>query len=406
MYGGTPGGIAAAITAARLGRTVTLVCYHRHLGGMAASGLGRSDVETREAIGGLFREFVDNIYRYYVRTYGEDSENVRMCQKGYCYEPSVAEGIFDAMVGTEPRVRVLRNHRLEEVLRAGNRVTGIRVRDRDTQAITELRGSIFIDASYEGDLAAYAGARYRVGRESRAEFNERHAGVVYLDPKTRAFLPGSTGEGDDRIGAYTFRLCLSYDAANSYVLTSPPADYQRGRYTGYFDDLKAGRMSTAPSHSPELPPYANTMLRALTISSIPNHKTDVNIYAGLLGYPFPEENYGYPDASWAEREKITEHLRNLTLGLLWFLQNDAEIPAEQRQLARHYNLAKDEFLDNGHFPWQLYVREARRIVGLYTLTENDVIAGSNQERARIQGDSITAGEYPIDSMPVRKKQPR
>jgi len=404
VYGGTPGGIAAAISAARLGRTVTLVSYQRHLGGMTASGLGRSDIETHEAIGGFFREFVGNVYRYYVGKYGEQSENVRQCNHGYFCEPAVAEHVFDELVAAEPRIRILRNNRLEEVLRAANRVTGIRVRDRDTQALTELRGGIFIDASYEGDLAAYAGAAYRVGRESRADFNELHAGVVYLDPKTRSFLPGSTGEGDDRIGAYTFRLCLSYDEANSYVLTSPPPDYQRARYTGYFDDLKAGRMSTAPAH-PEVPPYANTMLRAFTLSPLPNRKIDANLYAGLLGYPFPEENYGYPDASWAEREKITERIRNITLGLLWFLQNDPEIPAEQRQMARRYNLAKDEFTDNGHFPWQLYVREARRIVGLYTLSENDVTVGPSRGRARIHGDSITAGEYPIDSMPVRKRQP-
>jgi hypothetical protein len=405
VYGGTPGGIAAAISAARLGRTVTLVEYQRHLGGMSASGLSRSDVVTRGAIGGLFREFTGNVYRYYVRKYGEQSENVRLCQNGYCYEPSVAEHIFDQMVAAEPRLRVLRNHRLEEMLRTAHRVTGIRVGDRDTQAITELRGGIFIDASYEGDLAAYAGVACRVGRESRAEYNEPHAGVVYLDPKTRTLLPQSTGEGDHRIGAYTFRLCLSYDPANSYFLTSPPPDYQRARYTGYFDDLKAGRMSTQPSHSPEVPNYANTMLRAFTISSIPNHKTDVNTYAGLLGYPFPEENYGYPDGSWEDRERITQHLRNITLGLLWFLQNDPEIPLNQRQLARRFNLAKDEFNDNGCFPWQLYVREARRIVGLYTLSENDVTLSPGSERARVHRDSIAAGEYPIDSMPVRKRQP-
>jgi hypothetical protein len=124
-----------------------------------------------------------------------------------------------------------------------------------------------------------------------------------------------------------------------------------------------------------------------------------------LGFPFPEINYGYPEADWEERERISERIRNLTLGLLYFLQNDPEIPAEHRELANQYHLAKDEFIDNDNFPWQLYVREARRIVGLYTLTENDTIAGPELGRTTIHEDSIAAGEFPVDSFPVRKRQP-
>ncbi|MEO7650763.1 MAG: FAD-dependent oxidoreductase, partial [Bryobacteraceae bacterium] len=209
VYGGTPGGIASAVSAARLGHSVALLEYHRHLGGMSASGLGKSDIETREAIGGLFREFVDRVKEYYVELYGAGSENVKLSRDGYYYEPSVAEKVFDKMVATESRVRVFRGYELLEAIRAGNRVVGLRARNRATGVVEEFRGRILIDGTYEGDLAAFAGARYRVGRESRAEFNEQHAGVVYQDHETRAFLPGTTGEGDKRIPAYTYSLCLT-----------------------------------------------------------------------------------------------------------------------------------------------------------------------------------------------------
>jgi flavin-dependent dehydrogenase len=177
VYGGTPGGVASAVAAARQGRTVALIEYHRHIGGMTTSGLGKSDIETREAIGGLFREFTGKVYAHYVERYGAQSENVKLSRQGYYYEPSVAQRVLDRMVLDESKIRLFTYHRLEEVIRQGSRVTGIRVRDRAAGTTAEFRARIFIDASYEGDLAAYAGARYRIGREARAEHDELHAGV-------------------------------------------------------------------------------------------------------------------------------------------------------------------------------------------------------------------------------------
>ncbi|MEO7653291.1 MAG: FAD-dependent oxidoreductase, partial [Bryobacteraceae bacterium] len=264
-----------------------------------------------------------------------------------------------------------------------------------------------IDGTYEGDLAAFAGARYRVGRESRAEFNEQHAGVVYQDHETRAFLPGTTGEGDKRIPAYTYSLCLTTDLANSRIISSPPPEYDRRIYLNYIDDWKAGRfgpprvMKDGVGH---FGPFIGTVVRALSAAEIPNRKLDVNINPRVLGFPFGEENYAYPDAGWVEREKISMRIRNMTLGLVYFLQNDPDVPAEHRELARRYHMARDEFTDNDNFPWQLYVREARRIVGRYTMSENDVILGPGLGRPRIHADSIAAGEYPIDSFPSRKRE--
>jgi len=408
VIGGTPGGIAAAVTAARHGRSVALVEYHAHLGGMAASGLGKSDVETKEAIGGLWREFVDRVLKHYIKTYGPAHENVKLCREGYYYEPSVAEKIFDTMVAEQPRIRVFKRHQLATATRDGNRVVAAHVIDRASGAKRELRGGVFIDATYEGDLLAAAGAAYRLGRESRAEFNELHAGVVYMDYETRTFLPGTTGEGDKRLSAYTYRLCLTKDPANSVPLTGPPAGYDRTRFTGYLDDWRAGRFAPPKQMKEGIGYYAptfGTVVRALSMADLPNGKLDVNMNPRPLGFPFTEENYDYPEADWTKREQISERLRNLTLGLLWFLQNDSEIPAEHRQLARQFNLPRDEFTGNGHFPWQLYVREARRLIGEYTLTENDLIVGPALGRTRVHADSIAAGEYPIDSFPVRKREP-
>ncbi len=407
VYGGTPGGVATAISAARLGRSVALIEYHKHLGGMTTSGLGKSDIETRDAIGGLFREFVGEVHKYYIGRYGAGSQNVELSRGGYYYEPSVAQKIIDEMVAKENRIRVFTYHRLEEAIRHGSRLTAIRVVNRQTGAMEEFRGRVFADGTYEGDLLAYAGARYRLGRESRKEFNELHAGVVYQDYETRTFLAGTTGEGDRRITAYTYRLCLTTNPANSNILRAAPPDYDRTRYLGYIDDWKSGRMGP-PKVMKEgvgyFAPTFNTAVRALSIAELPNNKTDVNMNPRPLGFPFAEENYDYPEAGWEQREKISTRIRNITLGLLYFLQNDEAIPAEHRKLANQYHLAKDEFADNGNFPWQLYVREARRLVGLYTLTENDTIVGPDLGRTRVHSDSIAAGEFPVDSFPVRKRE--
>src|SRR5581483_11933761 len=408
VYEATPGGIGAAIAAARLGHTVALIESQGHIGGMSTSGLGKSDIETREAIGGLFREFVGKVYQDYVKVYGADSENVKLCRDGYYYEPSVAERILREMIRAESRITLLMRRRLEEVVRSGNRVTAIRVRNTENGEVAEFRGKVFIDGTYEGDLAAFAGAENRVGRESRSETNELYAGVVYMDYDTKAFLPGTTGDGDKRIQAYTYRLCLTDDPANSYVLKEPPPGYDRNTYTGYIDDWKAGRLGP-----PKVPkegvgsytPTYNTVVRALSIAPAPNHKSDVNINPRAPELPCGGEKYDYPDADWKRRAEITGRHRNLTLGLLYFLQNDLEVPPEQRQLARRYQLPKDEFTDTGHFPWQLYVREARRLVGVATLSEHDLFVGPDLGRTRIHADSIAAGEFPIDSFPVRKREP-
>ncbi len=406
VYGGTPGGIATAISAARQGRRVTLVEYQDHIGGMTTSGLGKSDIENRAMIGGLFKEFITGVYDHYLATYGPDHESTKLCNQGYYAEPSVAEKVLEAMLAKETKITVLKGWRLKSTQVQDSRLTKIEIVSRRDAAAEALSAQVFVDATYEGDLYAAAGAEFRLGRESRQEFDEPHAGVVYFDYQTHEFLPGSTGAADARLPAYTYRLCLTKDPANARPMTEPPAGYDRTAYLGYFDDLKAGRLAGPKVFKPGRgynPAHFDTLVRALSVTDIPGGKTDVNINPRPLGFPFPEENQGYIEGDDATRRRICEKHRSLTLGLLWFLQNDPEVPEAHRRLANEMHLTKDEFSDNGGFPWQLYVREGRRLIGEYTLTEHD-ITGKGQE-PKHHADSIAVGEFPIDSFPASKRQP-
>ena len=408
VVGGTPSGIAAAVTAARLGRSVVLVEYHPTLGGMSASGLGKSDIENRSLICGLFSEFTDRVRKYYIKRYGINSENVRLCHDGYYYEPSVAESIFNQLINEQGLITVLNNHQFESTLKRNQKATGVVVIDRKLGIRRKLLAPILIDATYEGDVYAGAGAKYRLGRESRDEFGEPHAGTIYFDYRKGIFLQGSTGKGDNRLPAYTYRLCLTTSASNAYPLTEPPANYDPSHYIGYFEDLKQGRLAGPKSFKPGrgyYPEHFNTLVRALSVTDIPNQKTDVNMNPRPLGFPFAEENEGYVEGSWEAREKISINIRNLTLGLLWFLQQESTVSEKHRKIARAYHLPKDEFTGTNHFPHQLYIREARRLVGLYTLTEHDVTRNSKRTNAGHFNDAVALGEFPIDSFPVRKRQP-
>ena len=408
VAGATPGGIASAIAAARGGCSVLLLEYHHHIGGMSSSGLGKSDVEKRHLIGGLFQEFTEKVKQHYLETCGEESDNYALCHEGYYFEPSVAEKIFDEMIQSQAKITLRLNCQITRAEMAGNRGSGIEFENRANGIRTRVSAKAFIDATYEGDLLALSGAGYRLGRESRDEFHEPHAGRIYYDYENGVILPGSTGEGDDRLPAYTFRLCLSMDPANAEPISSAPEDYNRNHYTPYLDDLKKGRLRGPKNWKPGRgyePSHFDTMVRALSVTSLPNGKTDVNINPRPLGFPFAEENTNYVTGSDACRQTTTQRIRNLTLGLLFFLQNDTEILEEHRAIARQYHPARDEFTDNGFFPFQLYVREARRLKGEYTLTEHDITC-TNEKISEHHPDTIAIGEFPIDSFPCRKKQPQ
>lgn len=393
VIGATPGGIATAVTAARLGRRVLLIEYHRHVGAMSTSGLGASDIEHRAVIQGIFREFVDRVKAYYVGKYGADSEDVKLCRDGYWYEPSVAEQIFEGFLKEQMSLTVLKNQQLEKVETQGGRVVAAVFKDRASGMLRTITGKIFADGTYEGDVYALAGAAFRLGRESRDEFQEPHAGHIYANARSQTI--GGTGAGDKRLPAYTFRLCLTSDKDNQVPLTAPPPDYDRTRYLGYLDDLKSGRFGAG----------RNLTTIAFTLRQLPNHKIDVNMKPTPLGFVFAEENAGYVEEDTAAREAHVMRLRNLTLGLLWFLQHDEQVPADAHELALKYQPCRDEFSDNGNFPFQLYIREARRLIGEYTLSEKNITEQPGVVSERLHPDSIAVGEFPIDSFPMQKRQP-
>lgn len=391
VIGGTPGGIATAVTAARLGHRVTLVEYHRRIGGMSASGLGASDIENRAMIQGFFREFVDRVKAHYVGVYGEKSEAVKLCKDGYWYEPSVAEKVFESFVAEQPKITVLKHHQLLSAEVKNERVVAVTILNRSMKAEQKLHAKVFVDATYEGDLIAAAGAEFRLGREGRDDFGEPHAGHIYNIPGGERI--GGTGAGDKRMQAFTFRIPLSSNPANQVPLTSPPAGYDRMHYLGYFDDLKGGRFGK------------NLTTIAFTVRKLPHDKVELNMKPLPLGFVFAEENAGYIEAGWAERERITAKIRDLSLGLLWFLQHDSEVPENAHETALKYQPCRDEFPEYDHFPFQLYVREGRRLVGEFTLSERNITEQPGLTSERNHPDAIAVGEFPIDSFPMQKRQP-
>ncbi|MBN8421464.1 MAG: FAD-dependent oxidoreductase [Verrucomicrobia bacterium] len=391
VIGGTPGGIATAVTAARLGHAVTLVEYHKRIGGMSASGLGASDIENRAMIQGFFREFVDRVKAHYVAAYGEKSEAVKLCKDGYWYEPKVAEMVLESFVKEQPKITVLKHHQLMSAEVKDGRVVAVTVLNRSTNEKQKLSAQVFVDATYEGDLIASAGAEFRLGREARDDFGEPHAGHIYNVPGGERI--GGTGAGDKRMQAFTFRIPLSSNPENQVPLTAAPAGYDRTRYLGYFDDLKGGRFG------------GNLTTIAFTVRKLPNEKVELNMKPLPLGFVFAEENAGYIEAGWTERERITARIRDLSLGLLWFLQHDEEVPDNAHETALKYQPCRDEFPEYQHFPFQLYVREGRRLVGEFTLSERNITEQPGLPSERMHEDAIAVGEFPIDSFPMQKRQP-
>jgi hypothetical protein len=403
VVGGTPGGIAAAVAAARLGCSVALLEISGHLGGMTAGGLSTTDLIRRTGFGGLMNEFLQGVYRYYVETYGPDSEQVQRSKGGLWFEPSVAERVLTALVQQEPGIQLFRRHRLENVTVESSAPVALTARDLDGGVLQPFRGSIFIDATYEGDLAAMAGAPYRVGREGRAEHDEEFAGRIFWDWRRLRFLPESTHEADPGIQAYCFRACLTDDPANR-VPIEKPAGYAEHLpdFRELLDDFAAGRVRGVRDIVPLSALYdpVSHQLTARTPLGLPNRKFQANGYIeALTSVNLPGASHRYPEAGWEERERITEWHRGHALGLLYFLQNDPAVPATVREELSAYGLPRDEYPDTGHFPFQLYVRQGRRILGDHLMTEHDLRIAPGSQRPPVHTDSIAVADHSFDVHP-------
>ena len=427
IVGGTPGGIMAAIEAARMGKTSVVLERTAYIGGLPANGLGATDIATRGATTGLFSEFTQRIKAYYSKTYGKTSQQVKDCSDGFHFEPSVAEKIFQEMIAAEgARITVLTQRQFNfstgDIEMQGQHVSRIRVVNRQTGAYEYYQGRIFVDATYEGDLGAAARVPYRVGREAAWEYNEPGAGKAYEYWKS---LPaeGTTGEPDNAVQAYNYRLTLTDDPQQRMPIEKP-ATYRREDYVSLIDDVWTGRTTwkavkdlSADVYEKNRQHLLNGGERSITPwdmwgierlvsnNKVPNGKVDANNqHAVFISTDLPEENWPWPTSSWEWRDKFAQRLRDYTEGLFWFAQHDEALPLQFRREIQKWGYAKTEYQDNGYFPRQVYVREGRRFEGMYFFTAKDALPVAEGQRPPVHATSITASHYALDSHAARKRE--
>lgn len=416
IYGGTAAAVTAAVQAKQMGKTVIVVSPDKHLGGLSSGGLGFTDTGNKAVIGGLAREFYHRVYQHYQKseawawekreqfgnkgqgTVALDGENRTM----WIFEPHVAEAVFEDFV-REYKIPVVRNEWLNRqtgVKKSGGRITSI-----TTLSGKRYSGKMFIDATYEGDLLAAAGVSYHVGRESKDQYGEQwngvqtsvlhhrhHFGAVKekispywtpgdpasgVLPRISTTSPGEYGAADKKVQAYCFRMCLTDLEANR-VPFPKPAGYDPKQYELLLRIFQAGWRETFQK-----------------FDRIPNRKTDTNNHG-----PFSTDNigmnYDYPDASYERRRQIIREHEQYQKGLLYFIANDPRVPKDVQDQFRKWGLARDEFKDNGNWPHQIYVREARRLIGAYVMTENELL------KKRPTPDSVGMGSYGIDSHNIQR----
>jgi hypothetical protein len=409
VYGGTPAAITAAIQVIKSGKTVIVVSPDKHLGGMSSSGLGYTDTGDKSVIGGLAREFYQRIYNYYQKPeswrwekreeYGNVGQGTPAIDGNlktmWIFEPHIAENVFEDFV-KDYKIRVFRNEWL-------NRETGVRKVKGQIKSITTLdgttfEGKVFVDATYEGDLMAAAGVHYVIGRESNDVYNETWNGVQagvfhhkhnFDDRKISSYkrandpasgilpgisteVPGKNGEGDKKVQAYCFRMCLTKNE-NNLLPFQRPEGYDSSQYELLIRVYQSGWRETFEKFDP-----------------IPNLKTDVNNH-GPFSFDNIGMNYDYPEASYQRRQEIIKQHENYQKGLLYFIATDPRIPVEVQKEMKLWGLARDEFADNGNWPYQIYIREARRMAGTSVMTENEIMGRNPVEQ------SIGMGSYTMDS---------
>src|SRR5262245_19882434 len=409
-------GPAAAVQAKKLGKSVVIVCPDKHLGGLSSGGLGWTDTGNKAVIGGLAREFYHRVWKHYDQPvawkwqtreqYGNKGQGTPAIDGGqrtmWIFEPHVAEQVFEDFV-KEHNIEVHRDEWLDRA--AGVTKSGLRITAIKTLSGKQYAGRMFIDASYEGDLLAAAGIDYTVGREARSTYDEEHNGVQTgvlhhrhhfgvlkekispywtpgdpasgVLPRINTQPPGQFGAADKRVQAYCYRMCLT-DHPDNRVPFARPDGYDPKQYELLVRIFAAGWRETFDKFDP-----------------IPNRKTDTNNHG-----PFSTDNigysYDYPEASYERRREILREHHQYQQGWLYFIANDPRVPKEVQDDMRRWGLAKDEFTDDGNWPYQIYVREARRMIGSYVMTENEL------RKKRKTPDSVGMGSYTIDSHNVQR----
>jgi hypothetical protein len=414
VIGGTPGGIACAIRAAREGLSVLLTNHHGHLGGFVTSGAGGWEAPYDGHRSPLFSEVLKRTSEYYREKYGADSPQHRASlpqpdSRKHIdrpkVEPHVAERIFEEMIAEENNITVLRGYDVRSVERRERKLLAVTLAEIHGRKTLRVEADVFVDATYEGDLIAAAGVPYQLGREPRARYGEPHAGVVFTTKRSlpagqagfskdaaegrlaiRHFhhasgprLPTSTGEGDDSVMAYNYRLILTKNPANRIPIQKPE-NY----------DADAPRKVSNGSFIPSLPNLIED--KPNVVPNIPNDKIGWN--GGRLIGP----QNAYPGGDWATRERISRLYLDTMLSLLWYYKHDPAAREEDREYWKDYGLAADEFVANGNLPYEIYVREGRRLVGRQVFTEHDGLPAPGLDRTPIHGDSVAITDWPMDSV--------
>ena len=386
VYGATPSGVSAAVNAARSGVKVALVQEDGHIGGLTAGGLSNPDFQSFEALGGTWREFLHRVEKHYEAAYGAGSAEVVNSVRGAYSEPKVARRVFEDMLAEQKNLRVFFHHRLAKVATTASadgrrRPTSATFTLRPAEREVEIRGAVFIDSTYEGDLMALAGATYRVGCESKAEFGES------LAPE----------EANPYVMTYNFRVCLTTDR-NNFIPIPRPAHYRREDYAPLIRLIAEGKIKSLCNPGP--PPAI------LRVRPMPNQKADWNDDAASpISLSLENVNQPWPEGSAADRARVFETYRNHSLGLFWFLGHDPEVPESFRREMNCWGLPRDEYPDTGHWTPALYVREARRLVGEYVFTEKDTQPAPGSVRAPVQRDSVAIGDYSLVSHGVHSPEP-
>ncbi|WP_428655893.1 FAD-dependent oxidoreductase [Runella sp.] len=383
VYGGTPGGVIAAVAAAREGANVLLIEQTKHVGGLNTSGIGTAESEhmIEETISSLPLEFYSRMSRFYGKSKTE-----------FYFESHVAEKTFLDLL-SEAKVKVVYEAFVTKVNKKGTAIQSIVLTNGQTVA-----GNVFLDTSYEGDLMARAGVSYTYGRESKEQYNESLAGIRFIDEPIEAspyddsgkLLPGFTersefteGQADKRVMNYNFRVMMSSNP--DHVAFPKPDKYEPKRFV---------LLSRLLKNKPEtkfrdiIDMYSWTYPKGKYET---NNKQKSVISLGHFG-----GNVEYPDADYKKRQTIYDDHKNWTLGLLYFLANDPAVPKALHDEVNLYGLTADEFKDNGNFPYYLYVREARRMKGSLVQTQKDIL------EERTKPDAICLGSHWIDSHHVQR----
>ncbi len=402
IYGGTSGGVAAAVQVRRMGKTVVVIEPGKHLGGLTSGGLGATDIGNKAAIGGIAIEFYQRIFRHYEQpsAWRQETKDQYAAKRRapsadtmWTFEPHVAEKVFQDLM-KENEIPIVFGERLDlknGVAKDAGRITALRMESGKT-----FQGKMFIDASYEGDVLAKAGCSYHVGRESNATYQETLNGVQTARAKGHQFTkpvdpfikpgdpasgllpgihdggPGEEGSGDRHVQAYNFRICMTDDPGNM-VPFPKPKHYDPLRYELLLRYVQQGVFDVLGNNQ-----------------AMPNRKTDTNNNGGFSSDNIGM-NYEYPDGDYATREKIFQDHVDYHQGMLYFLSHDSRVPQTAKEKVTRWGLAKDEFPETGNWPHQLYVREARRLIADYVMTQHNC-----QGRA-VAEDPVGLGAYNMDS---------